>query len=147
MLISQITGPGNSGFTIQRETVHLKGVARVAGLAYPVDLTVLDADSLEWTDVAAVAVVAEQGSIHVVAEETTAVGLIERMVLAGQVDATSGEAFAAGAPLGINAAGKFIDTIVATGRTVAYALEAATGADETVRIAFKGYNTFGINVA
>lgn len=146
MLISQMSAPGNSGFTIQREVVHLKGVARVAGLAYPIDLANVDA-GLGWPNVAAVAIAAETGSIHVVAQIDSVSGKVDEMVLAGQVDATSGEAFAVGAFLSINSAGKFIDTIVATGRTVAIALEAATGADETVKIAFRGYGTFGINVA
>jgi len=144
--ISKMAGPGNAGFTVQREAVHLKGPARLAGRAYPVDTAVVDS-ALNWTDVAALGIVVESGSIHVVAQEATASGDTAEMVLAGQVDVTSGEAYAVGAFLGVNAAGKFIDTIVATGRTVAVALEAAGGADETTKVAFRGYGSFGINVA
>lgn len=145
-LIAQMAGPGNSGFEFKRETVHMSGVARTAGRCYTVDLSEVNS-ALQFATISALGASVEGGSMHVFAEESEATAAnITEMVLAGTVNGTASEAIAVGDPVSINAAGKF-RTLVAGDRCSGFALEAAAADNDRLKVAFRGYGTFGLDIA
>ena len=137
---------GRGGFSLRDETPWLiAGTAVVKGHAYPIDVAIVGDDGISWTTTDGVAASTGDYGMYFVPQESAAAGVLVHGHVQGTIDGVAGEAFAVGAPLAINASGRFIDTLAGAGvRVHGEAREAASADGDTVKIAFYGLGAISV---